>query len=203
MGAPEVPIEVDGETGVWSTDGLPMLYVPRHFLLDNHLAVERALGHERHARLLYEAGYKSAYTWCGKEAETHGLRGEAVFHHYMRRLSQRGWARFTTIALRPAEGIAEVRVEHSCFVLGFKDAAGGGAGDWSGRKVCHMFAGWFPGALAWVAEQEQGTPGTARRAEVERHEMRCQEIRCAAERDTEVNTAGDAPHCLFRVGPAA
>lgn len=31
MAAPEVPIEVDPVTGVWRTDGLPMVYLPRHF----------------------------------------------------------------------------------------------------------------------------------------------------------------------------
>ena len=43
MGSPEVPIDVDPETGIWRTDGLPMIYLPRHFLVNNHLAVEAAL----------------------------------------------------------------------------------------------------------------------------------------------------------------
>ena len=37
---PEVPIEVDSATGEWSVDGVPMILVPRHFFLNNHLAVE-------------------------------------------------------------------------------------------------------------------------------------------------------------------
>ena len=41
---PQVPIDVDEKTGVWTTDALPMLYVPRHFLVNNHEAVEQALG---------------------------------------------------------------------------------------------------------------------------------------------------------------
>ena len=41
---PQVPIEVDESTGVWTTDGLPMLYVPRHFFVNNHTAIEEALG---------------------------------------------------------------------------------------------------------------------------------------------------------------
>ena len=48
---------------MWSTDGLPMLYVPRHFSVNNHVAVEEALGAERYAAILYEAGYKSAWQW--------------------------------------------------------------------------------------------------------------------------------------------
>ncbi|MDX1465685.1 MAG: DUF5943 domain-containing protein, partial [Halomonas sp.] len=47
--APELPIDVDAETGVWTTDALPMLYVPRHFFINNHVAVEEALGVEKYA----------------------------------------------------------------------------------------------------------------------------------------------------------
>ncbi len=64
MAAPEVPIEVDPETGVWTTDGLPMIYLPRHFLVNNHGAVEAALGVEAYSKLLYDAGYDSARAWC-------------------------------------------------------------------------------------------------------------------------------------------
>ncbi len=46
MAAPQVPIDVDPETGVWSSDDLPMLFVPRHFLINNHRAMEEALGGE-------------------------------------------------------------------------------------------------------------------------------------------------------------
>ena len=89
---PEVPIEVDASTGEWSVDGIPMILVPRHFFLNNHLAIESALGVEKYAELLFKAGHKSAYVWCEKEARTHSLKGVEVFHHYMKRLSQRGWA---------------------------------------------------------------------------------------------------------------
>ena len=76
--APELPIEVDSETGVWTSDALPMLYVPRHFFINNHVAVEEALGVEKYAEILYHAGYKSAWHWCEKEAELHGLVGVEV-----------------------------------------------------------------------------------------------------------------------------
>lgn len=89
--APELPIAVDDETGVWTSDALPMLYVPRHFFVNNHMAIEEEIGAERYAAILYKAGYKSAYYWCEKEAEAHGISGAAVFEHYMKRLSQRGW----------------------------------------------------------------------------------------------------------------
>ena len=45
--APEMPIEVDDETGVWTTDALPMLYVPRHFFVNNHMGSEEGLGAEK------------------------------------------------------------------------------------------------------------------------------------------------------------
>jgi hypothetical protein len=61
---PAVPIDVDPDTGIWSSDGLPMLYVPRHFFVNNHVALERALGVAEYSRILHGAGYQSAYTWC-------------------------------------------------------------------------------------------------------------------------------------------
>ena len=54
MGKPEVDIDVDPETGIWRTDGLPMLYLPRHFMVNNHVAVEEALGLEAYRALASE-----------------------------------------------------------------------------------------------------------------------------------------------------
>jgi len=136
---PEVPIEVDPGTGEWSVDGVPMILVPRHFFLNNHLAVESALGAEKYAALLFHAGHKSAHVWCEKEAKTHGLQGTAVFHHYMKRLSQRGWGQFRVESLDPQAGRARVQVRHSVF-----------ARERDGAKRCYMFRGWFPGALEFV-----------------------------------------------------
>ena len=94
---PQLPIDVDPNTGVWTTDALPMLYVPRHFFTNNHVAVEEALGRDTYAEILYKAGYKSAYHWCDKEAKQHGISGMAVFEHYLNRLSQRGWGIFKIV----------------------------------------------------------------------------------------------------------
>ena len=102
MAAPEVPIEVDASTGRWSVDGLPMILVPQHFLLNNHFAVEEALGPDRLEKILRPAGRRSAYFWCEQEAARHGLGATAVFHHYMKRLSQRGWAQFMNVRKVPA-----------------------------------------------------------------------------------------------------
>lgn len=136
--APEMPIEVDSQTGVWTTDALPMLYVPRHFFVNNHIAIEEALGAERYAEILYQAGYKSAWHWCEKEAALHGLEGDAVFAHYMKRLSQRGWGLFEIEQLDIDSGTARVRLLHSAFVYVYGKV---------GRKVDYMFTGWFAGAI--------------------------------------------------------
>src|SRR3954454_7765465 len=117
MARPDIAMEVDPATGVWTTDGMPMLYLPRHFFVANHLAIEEALGRETYGKLLYDAGFWSARAWCAREAATHGLAGIDVFFHYMRRLSQRGWGRFDWRDIDPETGCGELRVNHSCFVL--------------------------------------------------------------------------------------
>ncbi len=136
--APEMPIQVDDETGVWTTDALPMLYVPRHFFVNNHRGIEEVLGADKYAEILYKAGYKSAWHWCEKEAECHGLEGAAVFEHYMKRLSQRGWGLFEIQKLDIDAGYAEVKLKHSAFVYVYGKV---------GRKVDYMFTGWFSGAI--------------------------------------------------------
>ncbi|GGB96322.1 hypothetical protein GCM10011352_23040 [Marinobacterium zhoushanense] len=141
--APEMPILVDDETGVWTTDALPMLYVPRHFFVNNHMGIEEEIGAERYAEILYKAGYKSAYYWCEKEAEAHGISGADVWHHYMKRLSQRGWGFFITEQLDLEKGTARVRLENSAFVYQYGKV---------NRKVDYMFTGWFAGAMDQIAE---------------------------------------------------
>jgi len=141
--APEMPIQVNDETGVWVTDALPMLYVPRHFFVNNHMAIEAELGPEKYAEILYKAGYKSAYHWCEKEAEIHGIKGDEVFIHYIKRLSQRGWGLFHIESLDIENGQARVRLDHSAFVYQYGKV---------NRKVDYMFTGWFAGAMDQIAE---------------------------------------------------
>ena len=167
---PQVPIEVDDVTGVWSTDGLPMLYVPRHFFMNNHRAMEAALGPHRYSEIIYDAGYMSARTWCEREAKTHNLEGMKVFEHYLARISQRGWGQFSFIAADPTSGEADIKLQHSAFALAEPNAQG---------KVCSMFSGWFAGAMDWVT-------GCA----VNIRTSVCSEVECQAE--------GHA-HCLFAV----
>ena len=169
---PQVPIEVDAATGQWSVDGVPMILVPRHFFVNNHVAVEAALGAEKYAEILFAAGHKSAHVWCEMEAKTHGLKGVEVFHHYMKRLSQRGWAKFKVESVDPEAGRARIRVDHSVFVLANQ----------SKGKACYMFRGWFPGSLEWVAAS------TGRKLK-----LTSTEIQCAAE--------GRHDHCIFETRP--
>jgi hypothetical protein len=174
MANPQVAIQVNDDTGVWSVDGMPMVLVPRHFLVNNHVAVEAALGRRQYAGQLFTAGHKSAYVWCEQEALRHGIVGVDVFHHYMKRLSQRGWGQFYVDKIDTQGGRAVIRVDHSVFVLERKGARG--------RKVCYMFSGWFCGALEFVAEGL----GVKLKA-------RARETQCAAE--------GRHDHCIFNVNP--
>ncbi|KHK59658.1 4-vinyl reductase [Burkholderia sp. A9] len=172
---PQLPIDVDPDTGVWITDALPMLYVPRHFFTNNHVAVEAALGRETYASILYHAGYKSAYHWCDKEAEKHGISGMAVFEHYLKRLSQRGWGRFSIAEADPSTSHARIHLHHSSFVLAQPGKHG---------KLCYMFAGWFAGAMDWVNDTAADAASKGPRA----HSA---EARCAGE-------GHDC--CVFHVG---
>lgn len=175
MGKPQVDIEVDDRTGIWTVDGLPMVLVPRHFLINTHKSVEAAVGIEANARMAHEAGHKSAWYWCDKEAKRHGLSGLEVFAHYMRRLSQRGWGQFRVIATDAGAGRATVHVAHSVFVAEY--------GRGMDRRVCYALTGWLEGSLEWACHA-LGHPRT----------LRAREASCVA------HDGGDA--CVFEVGPA-
>ena len=173
MAAPEIPVDVDVATGWWSVDALPMILVPQHFLVNNHKAVEAALGVDAYRALLDPAGHRSAWDWCEHEAAHHGLAPEDTVRHYLTRLSQRGWGRFTVLDLDAAAGRARVRLDHSVFVNQYgRDA---------GRKVDYMFCGWLEGALEY-AGSALGRDGR----------VRAEEVQCAAE---------GAQWCEFEVRP--
>ncbi len=174
VGAPQIPIDVDPETGIWSTDGLPMIYMPRHFFVNKYKAVETVLGVDTYSRQLYDAGYQSAWYWCDKEAATHALSGVDVFRHYMDRISQRGWGRFTMLSVDTETGAADVRLDNSVFVNEL--------GPDQGRNVCYMYTGWFAGALEWVGLNTD-----------RRFRLCARESCCASNR---------AEHCLFEIRPA-
>jgi hypothetical protein len=144
MASPSVEISVDPETGVWTTDGLPMLYVPRHFLMGLLRTVREAVGEAAAERAFYRSSAEAAYRWCDMEAHHLGLAGIDVFHHYMQRLSARGWGLFDGSGIDPATGTGIVTLRHSAFVA---DAG-------PGAKACGFCAGWAPGALEWVGHSQ-------------------------------------------------
>jgi len=173
MANPEVPVDVDPETGIWRTDGLPMIYLPRHFLVNNHIAVEEALGRDAYRSILQAATEKSAIHWCYAEAKTHGLTAEATFRHYFRRLSQRGWGQFAVDRLEIAGGRGEIVLRNSVFVLGAQSG--------NTPPLCYMFEGFMTGAFRFLLETAH--PDREVRA------LACAEIQCAGD--------GAHDHCRF------
>ena len=173
MPAPDVPIEVDAETGHWTTDGVPMIYTPRTFFVNVQMVVEDAIGIESYRERLRKAAYDATYAWCGTQAALHQISGPAVFHHYLDRLSKRGWGRFSLIEANWEVGTARARLDHSALAAAFGTA---------GRRVCYMFDGAFAAAMDWV--------GTTIGRD---HRTTCTETRCRAEDGT--------GHCAFTVKP--
>ena len=173
MQAPDVPIEVDAETGHWVTDGVPMIYTPLTFFVNIQRAVEDAIGVDGYRQRLYGAAYDATYAWCDAQAKLHGIEGVAVFHFYLDRLSRRGWGRFSLIEADAAAGTARARLDHSAIAAGFGTA---------GRRVCYMFDGAFAAAMDWVGNSIGHD-----------HRTTCMEARCVAE--------GGTGHCVFIVKP--
>ena len=89
----------------------------------------------------------------------------AVFEHYLKRLSQRGWGIFTITEADPASSHARIELHHSSFVLAQPGKVG---------KLCYMFAGWFAGAMDWVNDT---APDGARKSPP----SHSSEAQCAAE----------------------
>jgi predicted hydrocarbon binding protein len=175
MGKPQVEIQVDDATGRWSVDALPMILMPQHYYLNNHYAIEAAVGAQKLEEILRPAGYRSAYFWCEKEATHHGLSGVEVFRHYMRRITQRGWGQFEVLDVQPEAGTAKVRLKNSAFI----DEAHRNAG----RSVCYVFASWLEGSIEYVSAS------AGRKLALKAREAYCQ-------------AEGKHDHCLFEVGPA-
>ena len=153
--------------------GYQWFICPGIFFVNNHLAVEDALGEKVYGQQLYTAGYKSAWEWCASESVTHHLTGLEVFYHYMNRISQRGWGQFTVMSLDANNGSSDIRLEHSIFVEH--------CGSDAGRNLCYMYSGWFAGSLEWVGQ-------TTDRC----YSLNSKEALCAS---------NGAKHCLFKVRP--
>ena len=162
MASPAVPIDVDEQSGVWRTDGLPMIYLPRHFLVNNHLAVEEALGLSTYRDILRAATRKSALHWCESTARLYDLGREATFRRYFERLSQRGWGLFSVDDLDLAAERGSLIIRHSVFAL---ESAGR-----TEQRVCYMFEGFVTGAFHFLL----GSAAAGRRS------IKCEEVQCAA-----------------------
>jgi predicted hydrocarbon binding protein len=142
MGAPEVTIDVEPATGIWRTDGVPMIYLPRHFLVNNHKATEEALGRDAYSTMIRTATDKSAFDWCTIQSQRSSNAPEDVFRLYFERLSQRGWGRFSIESMDVDTGRVSLRLHHSVFVLEEKQT--------SAQMLCYMFEGFVTGALRFL-----------------------------------------------------
>jgi predicted hydrocarbon binding protein len=170
MSKPEVDIDVDPESGIWRTDGLPMLYLPRHFFVNNHVAVEEALGLDTYRGILRTATDKSAVHWCKSVAKTLNLSPIETFHRYFQRLSQRGWGQFEVKDVDIDGQCGQIDIRNSIFVLEQHGAQ-------SSRALCYMFEGFMTGALRFLLDADDAAL-----------QVECTETHCAA--------MGDS-HCQF------
>lgn len=166
---PVVPIDVDDTTGIWRTDGLPMVYLPRHFLVNNHLAVEAALGRDSYRAILRASTAKSAIEWCEAQVRGKGLDPAATFRHYFQRLSQRGWGQFSIDTLDTTSRRGSISLRNSIFALE--------AGQQRGQRVCYMFEGFITGAFSFLLGIVDPTA------------VECEETYCACD--------GRHDHCRF------
>ena len=172
MGNPAVAIDVDEDSGIWRTDGLPMVYLPRHFLVNNHVAVEQALGLQTYRTILHAATRKSAVHWCETTAAKYGMEREATFRFYFERLSQRGWGQFGIDRLDLAANRASLTLRNSVFALEQKGSRDG--------PVCYMFEGFLSGAFHFLL----GPDAAGKRIE-------CKEVQCCV--------GGAHEHCRLDV----
>lgn len=169
---PAVKIDVDEASGIWRTDGLPMVYVPRHFMVNMHEEIEQSLGRSEYRAMLERSGAKSARFWCQSQADLLSLPAPEIFAHYLQRLSERGWGRFTIQALDASALTAQIALQSSIYVLEAKDRAN--------APTCYMFEGFLIGAMQFLCDAQGVTPAA----------IACQETACAAM---------GAPECRFEV----
>ncbi len=172
---PQRPVDRHRSAGPAGTARSPLHYVPPSSPEFGYQAVELALGCEKYSEILYHASYKSARYWCDKEARARGLAGIAMFEYYLRRLSLRGWGRFSLVEADAASGYADVRLDYSPLVMA--------QGEVCATKTCFRFAGWFAGMMDWVGESSGRPVKTS-----------CREIQCGADGHS---------HCIFSIRPKA
>ena len=166
MGAPKVTIDVDPATGIWRTDDVPMIYLPRHFLVNNHKATEAALGRDAYAAMIRTATDQSAFDWCRIQSQHSRAAAEDIFRLYFERLSQRGWGRFSIESMDADAGKVSLRLDQSVFVLEAKEA--------SAQTLCYMFEGFVTGALRFLSGDDNQVSAFS-----------CHETQCACHPDSD------------------
>lgn len=167
-----VDVKFDEATGGWNVDGLPVLLVPRHFYVNIQKALEQGLGEAQTRKLLWDAGYGSAETWCQQQQQVWGFTGAALFSHYMQSASRRGYGILTPQLIDIPGGRAKVRLDNSAYVAEF--------GAEAGRNVCYMFEGVVAGGMAAVSKT-LGFEG----------EWTAREVQCAAHGATHCAIEGE------------
>ncbi|MDQ2733486.1 MAG: DUF5943 domain-containing protein [Pseudomonadota bacterium] len=140
-----VPVDVDPESGEWSSEGQPMILIPRRFFVFIQMESERRFGLDATQHLYDEATRKGARVWCEQEEKRSGAAGETVFERYLDRVSSRGMGRFEVQRLAVGEGYARVVLKHSIFVSEY--------GAHAGRNVCYSFAAALAGAIEYLRER--------------------------------------------------
>ena len=159
---PTIQIDVDEASGIWRTDGLPMVYVPRHFMVNMHKEIEQTLGREAYEAMLGRSGEKSAFHWCKRQSELLGASERDVFAFYLQRLSERGWGRFSIEQLDLDRLTARITLRDSIYVLEAESP--------TAASTCYMFEGFLIGAMQFVCAMLGVNP----RAII------CREVQCAA-----------------------
>ena len=144
-------IEIDGNSGVWSTDGLPMIYAPRHWVIGIHKDVENALGRGTYQKLLYNSSYRAARQWCEQQSKYHNFSGVELLEYYLKVSSLRGLAQFSLMSYDMHAGVVKIELQHCCYVLHHRHVSGNKL---SANTECYAFTGSFSGALTWIAESE-------------------------------------------------
>lgn len=172
MPHPELALHIDPDTGAWTANQSPVILIPRHFLLNTYHAFEQALGKTAYEQVMREVGAAAARSWCQQQAQLYGLHGIQVLEHYLSRISLRGWGQFSLLSHDLQAGTAQVRLDHSAFVLA--------ASSPTDTPQCGLFTSWIATGLELACEMN-GTP----------RKLTAAETQCAAD--------GRCAHCLIQV----
>lgn len=140
-----VAVDVDGTSGRWAVDGVPMILVPQHLITGVLTTAEQHAGTSGTAGALRTAGRLAARRWCEHQADHCDLSGADLVLHYLEQLGRRGWGRFTVLELDLATSHLDVRVDHSAFATRQLAAPATGA--------CYPFASWLEGAVAYAGNR--------------------------------------------------